>query len=102
MSKFEAVYEVLKAIPELQALPGDQIIVRPTDPDFPVVLRRVFPITALRQIPDACVTLSYVETGDPDAGRLPPVSVRPASALRLVGSDPIPSGPVRRVSPGAG
>jgi hypothetical protein len=38
----QTVYLVVHPIPHLGALPGDELIVRPTDPDFPLTIMREF------------------------------------------------------------
>lgn len=41
----EIVYAVTKRIPApIDAQPGDEIILRPSDPDFPMVVRRTLPL----------------------------------------------------------
>jgi hypothetical protein len=85
------VLAVTKPIPGFGALPGDEIVVRPSDPDFPIVLRRSFEHEMLNAIPMDSVTELYAV---PDAGvpSPPAVSESPAppalpapTPLRLVG-----------------
>jgi len=53
----EIVYAVVQPIPQLGALPGDEIIVRPTDPDFPVEVRRTFPLELVAAIPENAIRM---------------------------------------------
>jgi hypothetical protein len=62
----ETVYAVVKAIPHLGARAGDELIVRPADPDFPVTILRVFDVEMLGTIPAAAVTTLRVS--DDNAG----------------------------------
>lgn len=91
----EEVYGVCEPIPELGALPGDEIIVRRSDPDFPVDLRRTYTLDALRYMrPNAVRMLDASSPAEPTSdGPTPPAPPAPGrrrgdssrSALRLVG-----------------
>lgn len=72
----EVVYIVVAAIPLLGAMPGDEIILRPSDPDFPVELRRTFPLESFAAIPEASLRML--------AGVAASVAPAPASRDRLV------------------
>ena len=85
------VLAVTRPIPGFGARPGDELVIRPTDPDFPVVLRRSFDLEMLNAIPYDSVTELYAV---PDAVAQPlPAALEsldsPAlpgpSSLRLVG-----------------
>jgi hypothetical protein len=90
---FEQVWAVIRPIPAIGAMPGDELILRPTDPDFPLELRRTFPLEVVRAIPESAVrevqfTLFSSEASSDDAA--PPGHDQPAPALvpvalRLVG-----------------
>jgi hypothetical protein len=84
----EVVYAVIKPIPVLGALAGDEIIFRPQDPDFPLVLRRAFPREFVSAIPDSAVRMLVAEPTPADSassapGRHPGVPA--PGSLRLVG-----------------
>lgn len=53
----EMAFAVTEVIPHLGARPGDEIIIRPSDPDFPIEVRRTFPLEFLASIPDNCVRM---------------------------------------------
>lgn len=60
----EVVLAVRGAIPALGALPGDEIVVRPSDQDFPVCVLRTFGMEVVSLIPRASVTLLSAEPVD--------------------------------------
>ena len=55
LSDCEAVLCVAQPIAPLGAEPGDELIIRSADPDFPVMLRRTFGLEMLATIPDAAI-----------------------------------------------
>jgi hypothetical protein len=90
---FEQVWVVIQPIPVIGAMPGDELILRPTDPDFPLEMRRTLPLDVLRSIPNSALrevqfTLFSSEASSADAAPPAPDQPAPASvpvALRLVG-----------------
>lgn len=83
----EVVYAVVAAIPVLGARPGDEIILRPSDPDFPIEVRRTFPIEMLAAIPDAAVRMlgaaSAFAAPASGARDRPVLPLRRAASLRV-------------------
>lgn len=83
----EVVYRVVTPIPALGALSGDELLVRPSDPDFPIVLRRTFPLDVAPSIPDAAVRMLGAVPIEPSVGA-PASTARsgtpPARARRLL------------------
>lgn len=79
--QLDHVYEVVTAIPAIGARPRDELVVRPTDPDFPLTVTRTFDLEMLAAIPDAAVTfLAAYEPGSKDPVSEPAVG----PGLRLV------------------
>lgn len=83
----EVVYAVTARIPApIDAHPGDEIIFRPSDPDFPIVVRRTLPLELAAVIPDNAVRMLHAEPShDAQASRAhrPPSSARARGLLRL-------------------
>lgn len=84
----EVVYAVTAPIPILGALPGDEIIFRPQDPDFPLVLRRALSLTLSSVLQSPAVRMLCAESSP----AVPASRVRgrrrrapAATSLRLVG-----------------
>lgn len=63
----EMVHAVVEPIPDPQhrgrnlAEPGDELILRPSDPDFPIVIRRTLPMELAAVIPHNALRLLHVE-----------------------------------------
>lgn len=80
----ELTFAVRLPIPHLGAEPGDELCVRPTDPEFPFVLRRSFPLELLPLVQEVAVSLRAVaESGDALASKRQHESGR-ARVLTLV------------------
>ena len=78
----ESAYRVMQPIPELGAVPGDYIIVRPGDPEAPCTLERMLPFDqALRHVGDVDAPLVYATPPREDALE---ASLDRAPQLRLV------------------
>lgn len=83
----EIVYAVTAPIRDLGALPGDELVFRPQDPDFPLTLIRHFPIEMGSVIPHQAVKmLDAVPAADAQASAPPAPSAREQTPapLRLV------------------
>lgn len=64
----EIVYAVVEAIPApIDAKPGDEIIFRPSDPDFPIVVRRTLPMELAPLINERSLKMLHAEpaVGEP-------------------------------------
>lgn len=80
----EITLAVLTRIAHLGAEAGDELSVRPTDPDLPFTMRRSFPLEFYRLVPDDAVSLrGAAELGDALASRRRHDSA-PARVLSLV------------------
>lgn len=81
----DAVYLVTRPIPAIDALPGDEIVFRPTDAECPAMLLRRPALELVAAIPESAVTFLAAYEPDSDV----PVddddtTVAQQRALRLV------------------
>lgn len=82
--RLDHVYEVVTAIPAIGARPGDEILVRASNAEFPLTVIRQLGLDVLPAIPDAAVMFvaSYEPESDVPVGEETTATPRPA--LRLV------------------
>lgn len=85
---FEMVYAVVEPIPQINALPGDELILRPSDPDFPVTILRIFSSDMMGAIPDDAIRMLSAGPSSVVSASLvsaPAAAAKTPTPLRLVG-----------------
>lgn len=85
---FESAFAFPFAVPQVGALPGDELIMNVEDKEDVLVLRRTFPYEMLAAVPEESVRMLYAEPSR--AGQVlrvprPQPAVPAQAALRLVG-----------------